>query len=126
MCIRDRHHADLSPNKPDGLKIKTIAISIYIDIEAIDEPIKFASALSKNNLNNSGSKKRPNVSVTPTNKAPTKAPLIEPIPPMIITTNANIRTGSPIPTSTDCIAPINAPDKPATQLLAQKQLYKEF
>ena len=29
------------------------------------------------------------------------APLIEPIPPITITTNAKIKIGSPIPTSTD-------------------------
>ena len=49
-----------------------------------------------------GSRKRPSVSVTPTRMAPTSAPLIEPMPPMTMTTKARISTGSPMPTCTDC------------------------
>ena len=53
------------------------------------------------------------MSRTPIKSAPINAPLIEPIPPITITTKANINTGSPIPTSTDWMAPINAPANPA-------------
>ena len=41
------------------------------------------------------------VSVTPTSNEPIKAPFIDPIPPITITTKASIKIGSPIPTSTD-------------------------
>tara|TARA_B100001741_G_C16292685_1_gene477525 strand:- start:3 stop:122 length:120 start_codon:yes stop_codon:yes gene_type:complete len=37
----------LDPYKPDGLKISTIAIKMYIDIDAIEDPIEVADAVSK-------------------------------------------------------------------------------
>ena len=43
---------------------------------------------------------RPAVSTNPTNNAPKKAPRIEPIPPITITTKAKIKILSPIPTCT--------------------------
>ena len=53
------------------------------------------------------------MSVTPTKIEPTKAPFIDPMPPITITTKAKIKIGYPIPTSTDCMAPIIAPESPA-------------
>ena len=86
---------------------------MYINIVPIEDPIAVASAGSIKTLSKSGKKTRPKVSVTPTKIDPIKAPLIDPIPPMTITTKAKIKIGSPIPTSTDCMAPIIAPDNPA-------------
>ena len=57
---------------------------------------------------------RPSVSMTPTSTAATKAPRIEPMPPMTITTKARIRIWSPMPGSTDRIGATIAPAKPAS------------
>jgi len=61
-----------------------------------------------------GSRKRPIVSTTPTMTAPTRAPLMEPMPPITMTTKARISTGSPMPTCTDWSAPTRAPARPAS------------
>ena len=63
--------------------------------------------------NNLGKNIPPRVSVRPTRILPIRAPFTEPMPPITITTKARMSTGSPIPTSTDCIAPTNAPARPA-------------
>ena len=83
-------------------------------MEAIEEPIDIADAESKKNFKLQGIKNRPKVSIVPTKIDDTNAPFTEPIPPITIITNASIRTGSPIPTSTDCIVPTNAPASPAS------------
>ena len=83
-------------------------------MDAIDDPIEFAAAASMKVPKNAGSSTRPSVSVSPTRSAPTKAPLIEPMPPMTMTTKARISTGSPMPTCTDWIAPTSAPASPAS------------
>ncbi len=79
----------------------------------MDEPIDVAFEVSIKILSKFGKNTLPIVSVTPTKIDPIKAPFMDPIPPMTITTKAKIKIGSPIPTSTDCIAPIIAPAKPA-------------
>ena len=56
-----------------------------------------------------GRKARPAVSTMPTSKAPTKAPRIEPMPPMTIQTSTRIRISSPMPTCTEVIGPSSAP-----------------
>ena len=52
--------------------------------------------------------------MTPTSRAATKAPRIEPMPPMTITTKARIRIWSPMPGSTDRIGATMTPAKPAS------------
>ena len=59
---------------------------------------------------------RPKVSTSPINSAAMKAPRIEPMPPMTITTNANINTLSPMPGSTDNIGAIMTPAKAASMV----------
>ena len=66
-------------------------ILIYSDEETID------SIIEKNIFNNVGKKARPAVSTKPTSSAPTKAPRIEPMPPITIHTSTRIRICSPMP-----------------------------
>src|SRR6056297_1348462 len=107
-------HVVRAPNKPCGRNSKTPAIRIYIAIDASEAPTVVAADGSITRPNRTGSKERPSVSVRPTRIAPINAPLIEPIPPITITTKARIRTGSPMPTCTVWIAPISAPANPAS------------
>ena len=51
--------------------------------------------------------------VRPTRREPTRAPRIEPIPPMTMTTKVRIRICSPMPTWTETSGPAIAPAKPA-------------
>ena len=57
---------------------------------------------------------RPSVSTSPISRAAIKAPRIEPMPPMTMTTKARIRTVSPIPGSTERIGATMMPAKPAS------------
>ena len=61
----------------------------------------------------SGRNDRPTTSNTPTRIEATSAPLIDPIPPITMTTNAIISMSSPMPDSTDRIGPAISPAKPA-------------
>ena len=61
-----------------------------------------------------GAKERPSVSTRPTSSAATKAPRIEPMPPITMTTKARISTLSPMPGSTERIGATIAPAKPAS------------
>ena len=54
------------------------------------------------------------LSTSPTSSAATKAPRIEPMPPMTTTTNARISIGSPIPTCTASSGAVIIPAKPAS------------
>ena len=54
------------------------------------------------------------MSTRPTRSAARKAPRIEPMPPMTMTTKARISTLSPMPGSTDRIGATIAPAKPAS------------
>ena len=82
-------------------------------MDASDAPADCAVAGSVNSLNSSGRKMPPSVLVSPTSSAPTNAPLIDPMPPMTMTTKARISTGSPMPTCTDWMVPTSAPASPA-------------
>ena len=73
-----------------------------------------ATSLEKKSPNISGRKERPTVSIKPTNKAATKAPLMDPTPPITITTKVMIKIPSPIPISTVMIGPAIKPAKPAS------------
>ena len=57
---------------------------------------------------------RPSVSTRPMSRAARKAPRIEPMPPMTMTTKARMRMVSPIPGSTDRMGAIMMPAKPAS------------
>ena len=59
---------------------------------------------------------RPSVSTSPISSAAMNAPRIEPMPPMTMTTNARIRTLSPMPGSTDKIGAIITPAKAASMV----------
>src|SRR5256885_3780630 len=56
-----------------------------------------------------GKKARPAVSTMPTSRAPTRAPRMEPMPPMTMHTSTRIRMSSPMPTCTEVMGPSSAP-----------------
>lgn len=60
-----------------------------------------------------GSVDRPTTSNTPTKMDATKAPRIDPIPPMTITTKAKINMSSPMPDSTEMRGAAIRPASPA-------------
>ncbi|MNV60127.1 hypothetical protein D3C71_1525810 [compost metagenome] len=72
-------------------------------------PTLEATAGEKTWRSSMGRKARPAVSTMPTSKAPTKAPRIEPMPPMTMHTSTRIRISSPMPTCTEVIGPSSAP-----------------
>ncbi len=104
LTMRLAAHDAAPPNRPVGRQISTTR---HQDVDQHRGQRRAdrlgACGVHERARTSSAAGTRPSVSVSPTSSAPTSAPLIEPIPPMTMTTKARISTGSPMPTCTDWI-----------------------
>src|SRR5205823_864597 len=97
------------PASPRGRRSRTAAITAYTT--ALEKP---------------GSSTLPNVSESPTSRAPRKAPLIEPMPPITTTTNERTSTPSPMPGYTVVSGAASIPASAASAVLALNNTEKSL
>src|SRR5206468_11439759 len=106
---RAARHRPRTGHKPCGRQARTAAISRYIATDASAGPAALDHCGGKASRKACCKSVRPSVSTTPTSSAPSRAPRMEPTPPITTTTKAGMRMFSPMPTCTASKGPSKQP-----------------